>query len=251
VSGLGRIQSRAALMRDLVVHGDVVAVARDAAEFICNFLTTCVGRENLAVVLSGGATPKALYELLALAPYVERVPWDRVHWFFGDERFVPKDSARSNFRLVRSTLLSSGMAPESNIHRIRTEGLTPEGAANAYHETIEEFRVASGRSRASPLFDIVLLGLGEDGHIASLFPGTGALNVRSVWATPAKSPDSESRITLTYRALESSRVCLFLVAGGSKASILSSVARGEDLPATRLRPQGECVWFVDRAAAGR
>jgi 6-phosphogluconolactonase len=249
LSGLDRIKSRTGVIADVVVHSDLEALARAAAEIVCSSLSTGGQQERLAVVLSGGSTPKRLYQLLASEPYRERVPWKRVHWFFGDERFVLPDSPRSNFGLVWNVLLSSVVLPETNIHPIHTKGLRPEAAANAYAKEIEEFRIALGRDRGRPLFDVVLLGLGEDGHIASLFPGSAALDERAAWVTSAKSPESEWRITLTYPALESCKTCLFLVAGATKTSILSSVARGEDFPATRLNPQGRCLWLVDRAAA--
>jgi len=232
---------------NITVHSDADALARTAVELIISYLSSKAGR--LAVALSGGSTPKRLYELLASPEYAERIPWPRVHWFWGDERFVPPDDPRSNFHMFKATVLPHVPAPTTNIHPIPTVGLTPKKAADAYVTELQKFHGDSVLREDDPLFDVVLLGLGDDGHTASLFPGATALEERSAWVAAVRSPQSEPRITLTYPALESCRHCLFLVAGPAKKEALTAVLRDEDIPATRLEPHGQCTWLVDRSAA--
>jgi 6-phosphogluconolactonase len=202
-----------------------------------------------AVALSGGATPRRLYEVLAEPPYRDAVPWPRVHLFWGDERFVPHDDASSNYRMVREALLSRALIPDANIHAIPTEGLTPDAAAAAYERELKSFYGADRLDPARPLFDVVLLGLGPDGHTASLFPGSAVLTERDRWVAAVPSAKSEARITLTYPVLESSRRVAFLVAGSEKRAILARFRAGDDaLPAARLRPASFLLVFADVAA---
>jgi 6-phosphogluconolactonase len=231
---------------DLTVYADANALARGAASWLVERLSS--GDGELAVALSGGSTPKRLYELLGDSEHRDRVPWQRVHWFWGDERFVPPDDPRSNFALFEAAVRPHAPIPESNVHPIPTLGLTPDEAATAYSGQLQRF-YSELRSGDDPLFDVVLLGLGEDGHIASLFPGSRALEEEDTWAVAVNATGPEPRITLTYPALESCRDCLFLVAGHAKREVLSAILSGDDLPATRLETQGRCAWFVDNAAA--
>jgi 6-phosphogluconolactonase len=205
---------------------------------------------NFAIVLSGGSTPRRLYELLGSAPYRETLPWDRMHVFFGDERFVPKSDARSNHRMADEALLSHVPIPSANVHPIPTEGMTPDEAALAYEGTLKSFYGAARLDSTCPLFDVTLLGLGEDGHIASLFPGARALSERGRWVVAVREGAPEPRITLTFPPLESSRHVLFLVAGEEKRAVLEGALRGDpQMPATRLRPSGTVRWLADAAAA--
>lgn len=231
----------------LTVHADADAVAQAAGVWLCSRLSAETG--NVAVALSGGSTPARLYELLAEPECRDRVPWARVHWFFGDEHFVPPDDPRSNFALFQRTVLAHVPVPDENVHPIPTVGVTPDRAADSYAQELQRYYGATVLGADRPLFDVVLLGLGEDGHTASLLPGSAALEERSTWVTAVVDARPEPRISLTYPALESCRNCLFLVAGSAKKAILGAVLRGEDYPATRLRTRGECIWFVDRAAA--
>jgi 6-phosphogluconolactonase len=188
---------------------------------------------------------------LAGTPYRDAFPWSRTHWFWGDERFVGPDDALSNYRMVREAMLSHVPMPAANIHPIPTENVTPEAAAIIYERELKSFYGADEMDIRKPLFDVVLLGLGVDGHTASLFPGTSVLDVRDRWVAAVGGGKSETRITLTYPALESARKVAFLVTGEKKRSIFSQVRRGNyDLPAARLHPSGELIWFVDEAAAG-
>ena len=204
-----------------------------------------------AVALSGGSTPRRLYQLLVEPPYRDRFPWYRTHWFWGDERFVPHDDARSNYRLAREALLSRAPIPVGNIHPVITEGVTSEAAASAYERDLKDFYGAGRLDPARPLFNITLLGLGSDGHTASLFPGTPVLAERDRWVAATSDPDGGVRITLTYPGLESSRHVAFLVTGEDKRAVFGRLRRGDDgLPAAHLHPAGTTWLFADVAAAG-
>ena len=204
-----------------------------------------------AIALSGGTTPRAIYALLATPFYCERFPWPRAHWFWGDERFVPHDDPRSNYRMVCDAMLSHAPVRAANIHPFPVEGPTPQQAALAYERELKKFYGAGALDPVRPLFEINLLGLGEDGHFASLFPGSDALNERTHWAAPIIGLQPEARITLTYPALESCRHAAFVVCGAAKSAILRRVSACDpDLPASRFRPIGALRIFADEAAAG-
>lgn len=202
------------------------------------------------IALAGGSTPRTLYSVLAGERFRDRFPWSRVAWFWGDERFVPHDHPDSNYGMAFEAMLSRVPAPPLNIHPVPFDGL-PEDAALRYEETLQEAYGATTLEASRPLFDITLLGLGADGHTASLLPGEPVLGERRRWVAAVAHGRPETRITLTYPALESSRRTAFLVAGEEKAAILRTIRDGTaDVPAARLKPRGELVWFLDRAAAG-
>jgi 6-phosphogluconolactonase len=232
----------------LEVLPDPDALARRVAAWLLAAAIAKQGR--FAVALSGGSTPRRLYEHLAGMPYRENFPWPRTHWFWGDERFVPPDDAKSNYRMVREALLSRAPVPTGNIHPMPTTTPNPEAAASAYERELKSFYGADRLDPAQPLFDVTLLGLGLDGHTASLFPGTSALGVRDRWVAAVVGTEPEARITLTYPALESSRQVAFLVSGSEKREIFARLRRGDErLPAARLRPTGPLWFFADTAAA--
>jgi len=207
--------------------------------------------DPFSVCLSGGSTPKTLYERLADPRFCDRFPWRTTHLFFGDERFVPSDDPLSNYRMVREALLDRIEIPGANVHAVPTEGLSPETAAQAYEAILKAFHGSDRLDPARPLFDVTLLGLGEDGHTASLFPGTAVLKERTRWVAPVIGAKAEARITLTYPALESSRHTVFLVSGAAKREILQRLTAGDQsLPAARINPSGSLVVFCDSAAAG-
>ncbi len=225
------------------------ALAVHAADWLLELALRAVGR--FAVALSGGETPKRLYAAMAAASYRDRFPWPRMHWFWGDERFVPHDDPRSNYRMVQDALLSRVPVPLDNIHAIETDGFEPDEAALRYEHTLKSFYGASHLDPARALFDVVLLGLGDDGHTASLFPGTAALDERTRWAAPVIGVKEEPRITLTYPVLESAANVAFLVSGAGKRTMLDGLRRGDhSLPAARVRPQGALHVFADADAAG-
>jgi 6-phosphogluconolactonase len=206
---------------------------------------------SFAVALSGGSTPRRLYELLAQSSRREAFPWDRTLWFWGDERFVSHEDPQSNYRMVREAMLSHAPIPPGNIYPIPTEGVTPEAAAAIYERELTSFYGAGSLDPTRPLFDVTLLGLGPDGHTASLFPDTAVLDERQRWVAAVVGAEPEIRITLTYPPLESSRRAVLLVAGNEKRSVLGRLRRGDrDLPAARLDPIGTLHYFVDAAAWG-
>lgn len=229
------------------VFEDAETLARAIAAWMCELALVRPGA--FAVCLSGGTTPRRLYEVLADPPIASRFPWRRAHWFWGDERFVPHDHPESNCGMARAALLSRVPAPEENIHPIPTEGLSPEEAARAYERTLERFRGAHARAPGHPLFDVTLLGIGEDGHTASLFPGDPALEEGRRGAV-AVHANFRWRITLTRPALESSRDLAFVAAGAAKSAVAARARAGDrSLPAAGIRPVGRLHWFIDRAAA--
>src|SRR3984893_14731878 len=187
----------------LEILADPAALSRRVADWMLQAATATDG--IFAVALSGGSTPRSLYRLLAEPPYRDTFPWSRTHWFWGDERFVPHDDASSNYRMVREAMLSRVAVPAENIHPVPIDGLTPETAASAYERDLRSFHGADRLAPARPLFKWTLLGLGRDGHPASLFPGTAVLEERERWAAAVVGAKAEARVTLTYPALESTR----------------------------------------------
>jgi 6-phosphogluconolactonase len=225
---------------------DPEALAHRVAEWITDLAAKSHGR--FAICLSGGSTPRRLYQLLAEAPYRDALPWYRVHWFWGDERFVPWDHPDSNYGMVRAAMLAQAPVPPQNIHGVEIAG-TPAEGAGTYERVLKSYYGSDTLDAARPLFDVVLLGLGPDGHTASLFPGTSVLDERNRWVAEVVGAKPEARVTLTYPVLESSRHIAFLVAGADKREMLARALSGERaLPAGRVRSVGELLWFVDAAA---
>jgi 6-phosphogluconolactonase len=228
------------------VAKDPEALAHRGARWITDL--AAASRDRFAICLSGGSTPRRLYQLLAESPYRDAMPWDRIHWFWGDERFVPWDHPDSNYGMVHATLLGRARVPPGNIHGIATNG-SPADAAAAYERVLKSYYGSESLDPTRPLFDIQILGLGPDGHTASLIPGTSVLDERRRWVAEVIGGRPEPRITLTYPALESSRHTAFLVAGADKRETLSRALAGDPaLPAARIRPVGELIWLVDEAA---
>jgi 6-phosphogluconolactonase len=231
-----------------VVSANADASARAAANWFVQQLQNSEGVFRIA--LSGGSTPKTFYRLLAGPDYREWIGWNRLQIFWGDERFVPHDHPDSNYRMAQETLLSRVPIPSANIHPVPFVD-TAEDAARSYETTLKGLYGGVTLTAEKPLFDLVLLGLGDDGHTASLLPGQPVLNEFERWVAPVDHGRSEPRITLTYPAIQSSRAIAFLVSGAGKAKAVAGARAGDpSLPAGRLRPQGELVWFLDRAAAG-
>jgi 6-phosphogluconolactonase len=234
----------------LRVHEDAAALARAGADYLCDLAAGNAGRTIVA--LSGGNTPKPLYELLGQEPIKGRLPWDRVHWVLGDERFVPPSDPASNFGMACAAFLDHVPAPPQNIHPVETQGVTLEEAAQRYEAMLQGLYGADTLQAGRPLLTLTLLGLGEDGHTASLLPGEPVLRVRDRWVAAVPKGRVEERITLTYPALDSSSVVAFLVAGDGKRDNLDKILSGDtNFPAAHIRAHGEVIWFADRAAAGR
>jgi 6-phosphogluconolactonase len=232
----------------MIVLPDLEAVSQAAAE---HFVHLAQKQSSFSVALAGGGTPRGVYELLATPPFSEQIPWGRVHVFWGDERCVPPDDPGSNYRMARETLLDRVPLPTDNIHRVHGE-LDPETAAQAYAAELRDFFGAQW-----PVFDLILLGMGDDGHTASLFPGSDALRekTRPVVGVTAQYQDRPARrVTLTPPAINAARHVMFLVVGASKANALQAVLEGpyqpHRLPAQIVQPtDGHLVWLVDGMAA--
>jgi 6-phosphogluconolactonase len=228
---------------------DADALAVRVADWLLAAATASKGR--FAVALSGGTTPKRLYERLAAPPYRDAMPWSRIHWFWGDERFVPPDDSQSNYRMVREAMLSRAPIDPANVHAIPTVGVDADDAAATYEYELQSFYGTDRLDPQRPLFDVTLLGIGPDGHTASLFPGAAALAERELWVTGVADAQGLSRITLTLPVLNSSRNVAFLVEGDGKRNIVERFRRGDcDLPAVRVNPIGARWLFGDRAAIG-
>jgi len=208
------------------------------------------GRYTLA--LSGGKTPELLYTLLA-SDFADRLEWDSVHLFWGDERFVPQDHPDSNFRMAYQAWISKVPIPQKNIHRIPTETGSPEEAARSYEQTLKEFFNPPGK-KSFPVFDAMLLGVGPDGHTASIFPGSRILAEKSRWVVSVEAPSSvfpKERITLTLPLINSSRNVFFFAFGEEKKNVLRAIFEEpekakEVYPATMVKPRERLLWYVEK-----
>jgi 6-phosphogluconolactonase len=232
----------------VITVADGAALATAAAQ---RLITRVAKSGRSAVCLTGGSSPQGLYRLLAREPWRSQIPWDRVHWFMGDDRFVPQRDSLSNMGAARAAFLDA-TSPSRNIHAIATGAGDLDTAAQLYEDELKKFYGADRLDPARPLFDLVLMGLGPDGHTASLFPHSPVLAERTRWVVGVATAGMEPyvpRVTLTFPALAATREMLFLVDGAEKRAILSRVLAGEDLPAHRAYSNGELVWLIDRAAA--
>jgi 6-phosphogluconolactonase len=236
---------------------DVEAMSKAAAETIVEHLSELLQtRDVYSIALSGGSTPRRLYELLANdAKLQEQIPWDRVHFFWGDERHVPPSHPDSNYRMANTALLSKVPIPSKNIHRIRAEDSDADKAAADYEQEIRRFfKIDAGQL---PRFNCVLLGMGSDGHTASLFPGTSALEETKRLAVANWIEKFQSyRFTLTVSVINNADRIIFLASGEEKADTLKAVLeddiKSNCYPAQRIQPSdGMLIWFLDQSAAGR
>ncbi len=227
-----------------------LAVARAAAESIRH-------RGRFTLVLAGGSTPRKTYEILAAGEGENNIDWSRAYLFFGDERFVPLDDERSNFRMVQEALLSVAPIASEQVLPVRTDLPSAAACADDYAESVTKFFAQP--TGTMPIFDMILLGLGDDGHTASLFPGAKALSIDNriaTWSPPGVLPPPVDRITLTYPVFNAARQVTFLVAGANKADALADIlmhgAEPSRRPAAGVRPEtGRLSWLVDQAAAAQ
>jgi 6-phosphogluconolactonase len=232
---------------------DVAENAEELAERAAIWLTTraALAPSRFSLTLSGGSTPKRVYELLGGAELRGRIDWRKTHLFWGDERFVPHAHPDSNYKMAWDAMIANAPIPAQQVHAIPTDADSPATAAALYARTLVDYYGSPSLDRGRPLFDVTLLGLGEDGHTASLFPGSSALDERRAWVVPVLGVKPEPRVTLTFPALESSRDIVFLVAGAGKREILARVLGGDrSIPAARIETQGAIRIFVDKAAIG-
>jgi len=239
--------------RSVQVLSDIEAIGQEAASLFVNASRNSVAiRRRFVVAISGGSTPRRLYTLLSTEPYRDQIDWRNVYFFWADERCVPKGNEESNFKTAFERLLSKVPIPDGNIHRIKGEE-EPEKAARAYEEDIKKFFGMSGL----PVFDLVILGMGEDGHTASLFPGSKSLEETDRLTVPVYlDKPNWSRITLTLPVLNNAAQILFLVAGQAKAAVVSEILgdgeKKRQFPAGLISPiQGNVTWLIDQEAAGK
>lgn len=239
---------------DVRVLPSPLEVAAAAAELVVDEAVASVAaRGRFTMALSGGSTPALLYAVLAAAPYTPRMPWPQTHLFWSDERWVPLDDPDSNAGMAKRELVDKVPAPHDQVHPIQTTDLTPAESARRYEEEVR----ALGAGGAPPRFDVILLGLGDDGHTASLFPGSAALDEQDRLVVANYVPQLGSwRVTFTLPLLNAARRVLFLVTGAGKASALRAVLEPEDEalvpPAALVHPDdGSVTWLVDREAVSR
>ena len=228
--------------------GELNAAAADL--FIETVRESLAKRGACDIALSGGSSPRPLYSSIADRvngqPDLKQLPWQNVHFFLGDERYVPADHPDSNYGMAKSSLLKHGIVPEENLHRVRTE-LPPGEAAADYEQQLKK------RMGDTAHFDLILLGMGTDGHTASLFPGTSALTAKGKWVVANFVPKLDThRITFTYETLEHANSVAFLVAGADKQPAIKAIFQeNADLPSARVHPRGKLLWFLDREAAAQ
>lgn len=234
----------------LIIKKNPTELAKAAADFVTKRIKdTLQSKDRFTIALSGGSTPKALHELLAKAPYVEQIPWAQLHIFWGDERYVPIDDEQNNAGMAYDTLLGHVYTPESQIHVWRTD-LEPEAAAADYNRILHDYFGNTG-----PTFDLVLLGMGDDGHTLSLFPGTEVVHEQTAWTKAYfLTQQNMFRLTLTAPVVNRANCVLFLVSGPKKAESLKEVLEGtynpDKYPSQEIKPEdGELVWLVDEKAA--
>ncbi len=238
----------------VVVNAEELSL-KAAEEFVHRAEEAVQARGIFTIALAGGSTPKSLYTLLAsnTASFREQVPWNKVHFFWGDERHVPPDHPDSNYRMVQERLLSQVPVPPENVHRIFTENSDPGKAADEYEQVLHDFFEL--REEKLPRFDLVLLGMGPDGHTASLFPGSNTIHEQThLVAAPWVEKQNTYRVTLTPPVLNNALCAIFLVSGSEKSKTLQAVLEGdpepERFPAQIIRPKrGTLLWLVDQAAA--
>ncbi|GAB3696656.1 6-phosphogluconolactonase [Spirosoma flavus] len=234
----------------LIVTKNPADLAKTAAKFIAKRINDVLKtQDRFTIALSGGSTPKALHELLAKSPYAEQIPWAQLHLFWGDERYVPIDDPQNNAGMAYDTLLGHVYTPEEQIHVWRTD-LSPEEAAADYDRILHAYFGETG-----PTFDLILLGMGDDGHTLSLFPGTDVVHETTAWTKAYFLTKQDMyRLTITAPVANRAKCVLFLVAGPQKAAPLKEVLEGEfnpDVyPSQVIKPvDGELVWMVDEKAA--
>ncbi|MDR6804187.1 6-phosphogluconolactonase [Dyadobacter sp. BE34] len=235
---------------ELHIEKDTKALSASLAEWINNYIQQVLAKQDrFTFVLSGGSTPKALYALLAESPYKESIPWEKLHFFWGDERAVPFEDSRNNAKMCYDELLNKVPVKAENIHIMRTD-ITPEESAAEYERIVKTYFEGSETT-----FDFVLLGMGDDGHTLSLFPGTEVIHEQNALATSFFLQAQDMyRITLTAPVVNDAACVAFLAAGAGKAEVLKQVLKGDrnvDLyPSQIIQPvKGQLHWFVDEAAA--
>jgi len=240
---------------ELHVYKDAEQLSQAAAKWIADLIAATVKvKDRFTIALSGGSTPKLLHKILAASPYKDQIDWSKMHIFWGDERAVPFEDDRNNAKMAYDTLLKVVPVPATQIHVMRTD-ITPEAAAEEYEKILHQyFDAVPGASALPTSFDLVLLGMGDDGHTLSLFPGLPIVHEEKAWVKAFFLPAQDMyRITLTKVIANKAAHVAFLTTGAGKAHALKEVLKGAynpDLyPSQEIKPVGELHWFVDEAAA--
>lgn len=236
----------------LHIAKDSAALSKDVADYLVTLIRDVLKEQDkFTFVLSGGSTPKALYRLLAESPYKENIEWNKIHFFWGDERAVPFEDDRNNAKMCYEELLNKVDVRPEHIHVMKTD-ISPEESAAEYQKVLETYF-----QKGAPTFDFVLLGMGDDGHTLSLFPGTEVIQEKTAWVTSFFLEAQDMyRITLTAPIVNAAKNVAFLAVGAGKADVLQEVLNGErkinHYPSQIINPvDGELYWFVDEAAAAK
>lgn len=240
-----RLNIGAAQITVFPAPAELFAAAGD--EFFTIIRAALAATGSASIALSGGSTPRTLYSLIAERaiqdPALHGIDWRAVHFFLGDERYVPANDKDSNYRMVRESLLSNGVLGSARVHRVQTE-LPAQEAAAGYETELRQYFGAG-----TPKFDLILLGLGPDGHTASLFPQSTGLAVMDRLVITNQGPQEKTRITLTYPVLNNANEVLFLVSGKEKSEAMARVFEKGDVPAAAVKPRGRLLWYADTDAA--
>ncbi|MDP8218503.1 MAG: 6-phosphogluconolactonase [Candidatus Theseobacter exili] len=229
-------------------------LSASAAQTICDLTIKAISKNSLfTLALSGGTTPQSLYQKLSNKPFKDKMPWKDIHFFFGDERMVSYKNPLSNFYTAKQRLFSLVPVSESNIHKIPTENNTPAEASKKYEKVLKNF--FSFQKSIIPVFDVIILGVGQDGHTASLFPGDITLKEKEKLTVAVDSPKSApmvSRVSLTLPVINAARNVVFLVSGKNKTTIINQVfneyskEKTKTLPAAMVQPEGNLIWFIGK-----
>lgn len=234
-------------MPEIQTFDDNPAVAKHFAQFLCDWIAT-QDQEKITIALSGGSTPTLLFQILA-DEFADKIDWSNVHLFWGDERCVAPDDEQSNFGQCKSLLLDKISIPEKNVHRVLGEN-DPITEAQRYGAEISEH--VSANSAGLPTFDLMILGMGSDGHTASIFPHQiELLNSESTCAVADHPESGQKRVTITGKVLNASKQVVFLITGAAKSQVLATVVdqSGTQYPATHIQPEGSLTFFLDEGAA--
>lgn len=255
------------MKREVQRYPNLEVLSKAAAEFISSLANECVNESGFFnVVLSGGTTPRSLCETLAQSPCAPRMPWGNTHLFWGDDRCVPPNHPDSNFAMASRALISKVPVPPENVHPIPTKFASPEKDAETYEEILRQFFCSSTTAKPHlgvrhggepfPSFDLILLGVGRNGHTASLFPGDRALEEERRWVVAVRTPNGSPRvprITLTLPVINRARCVLFMASGCEKREVIRAILGDSypvpaSYPAARVKPKGRVVWLIDEEA---
>lgn len=244
---------------EVYIYSDLEEASQTVAEILVKKAQEALSQRGFfSIALPGGETPRRLYRLLS-SKYSKEIPWKKTHLFLGDERYVPKNHKESNYAMIHDLVISKVSVPIENVHRIPTEITPPERCAAVYDVHLKEFFKPQRGKNSVVTFDVSLLGLGEDGHTASLFPGDASLIEEKRWVVPMTAPPGFSvpqRISLTLPAFSSSKSVIFLVSGANKSAVLRSIIEDKDrskrvYPPAMIQPREQLLWFIEKEALNK